>query len=109
MPKPVFKSEQLETWWDVPVYADHKRVRANRVDAIFVNHMSKKVMTTEMSCPWNSNPENKSEEKTMKYGPLRWEPKGKYKGYQVHQYNNIMDVFSVCSKETEINVQSLVG
>ena len=66
-------------------------------------------MTTEMSCPWNNNPEKKSEEKTMKYGPLRWELKEKYKGYEVHQYNNIMDVFSAWSKETEINVQSLVG
>ena len=31
MPKPVYKSEQLEAWWDVPVYADHQEVRANRV------------------------------------------------------------------------------
>ena len=23
MPKPVYKSEQVEAWWDVPVYADH--------------------------------------------------------------------------------------
>ena len=26
----------------------------------------------------------------MKYGPLRWELKEKYKGYEVHQYNIIM-------------------
>ena len=91
------------------MYADHQRVQANRVDATFVNHMSKKVMTTEMSCPWISNREKKSEEKTMKYGPLRWELKEKYKGYEVHQYNIIMDVLGVWSKETEISVQSLVG
>ena len=109
MPKPVYKSEQVETWWDVPVYADHQRVRANRVDATFVNHMSKKVMTTEMSCPWISNREKKIEEKPMKYGPLRWELKEKYKGYEVHQYNIIMDMLCVWSKEREISVQSLVG
>ena len=57
------------------MYADQQRVRANRVDAIFVNHTSKRVMTTEMSCPWISNREKKSDEKTMKYGPLRWELK----------------------------------
>ena len=84
-------------------------MRANRVDATFVNHMSKKVMTTEMSCPWISNREKTSEEKTMKYGPLRWELKEKYKGYEMHQYNIIMDVLSVGSKETEISVRSLVG
>ena len=44
MPKPVYKSEQLEAWWDVPVYADHQEVRANRVDARVVSHVSKKVM-----------------------------------------------------------------
>ena len=110
MPKPVNKSEQVETWWDVPVYADHQEVRANRVDARFVNHEGKKVMTIEMSCPWISNREKKSEEKTMKYGPLRWELKEQYKGYEVHQYNNIiMDVLGGWSKETEISVWSLVG
>ncbi|XP_067017133.1 uncharacterized protein [Acropora muricata] len=109
MPKPVYKSEQVETWWDVPVYADHQEVRANRVDARVVNHVSKKVMTIEMCCPWISNREKKSEEKTMKYGPLRWELKEKYKGYEVHQYNIIMDVLGGWSEETEISVQSLVG
>ena len=85
MPKPVYKSQQVEGWWDVPVYTDHQEVRANRVDARVVNHVSKKVMTIEMSCPWISNREKKSEEKTMKYGPLRGELKEKYKGYEVHQ------------------------
>ena len=37
MPKPVYKSEQVEAWWDVPVYADHQEVRANRVDARVVH------------------------------------------------------------------------
>ena len=27
MPKPVYRSEQVEAWWDVPVYADHQEVR----------------------------------------------------------------------------------
>ena len=29
----------------------------------------------------------------MKYSPLRRELKEQYKGYEVHQYNIIMDVF----------------
>ena len=84
----------------IPVYADRQEVRANRVDARVVNHVSKKVMTIEMSCPWISNREKKSEEKTMKYGPLRWELKEKYKGYEVHQYNIIMDVLGGWSEVT---------
>ena len=39
----------------------------------------------------------------MKYGPLRWELKEKYKGYEVHQYNIIMDVLGGWSEETEIS------
>ena len=34
------------------------------------NHVLKRVITLEMSCP---NREKKKEEKTTKYGPLRWE------------------------------------
>ena len=45
----------------------------------------------------------------MKYGPLRWELKEKYKGHEVHQYNIIMDVLGGWSEQTEISVQSLVG
>ena len=62
-----------------------------------------------MSCSWISNREKKSEEKTVKYGPLRWELKEKQKGYKVHQYNIIMDVLGGWSEETETSVQSLVG
>ena len=79
-------------------------MRPNQVYPTVVNHESKKVMTIEMSCPWISNREKKSEEKTMKYGPLRWELKEQYKGYEVHQYNIIMDVLGGWSKETESSV-----
>ena len=74
-----------------------------------MNHVSKKLTTIEMSCPWIKNREKKSNEKTMKYGLLRWELKEQYKRYEVHQYNIIMDVLGGWSKETEISVQSLVG
>ena len=47
----------------------------------------------------------------MKYCPLMWSEqlKEQYKGYDMHQYNIIMDVLGGWSKETEISVQSLVG
>ena len=61
------------------------------------------------SRPWTSKQEKKSEEKTLKYGPLRWEMKEKYRGYEMNQCNIIMDVMGCWSKETEITVQSLVG
>ena len=40
----------------------------------------------------------------MKYGPLSWELKEKYKGYELHQYTIIMEVLAGWSKETEISV-----
>ena len=59
----------------VPAYAEHTTVKANRVDARFVDHKNKKVWAVEMSCPWMEHREKKSEEKTVKYGPLRFELK----------------------------------
>jgi len=81
-PKPLYSSSEASAYWDVLVFAEHHKVRANRVDARVVNHATKQVMTLEMSCPWISNRTNKDTEKTLKYGPLCWELKQQYPGYQ---------------------------
>ena len=59
--------------WDVSAYAEQQEVRMNKVDAYIINHKTKQVITLEMSCALIANREKKSEEKTLKYGPLRWE------------------------------------
>ena len=46
----------------------------------------------EMSCPWMDNRSTKEAEKTAKFGPLRWELKQQYHGYEVKQFNIIIDV-----------------
>ena len=79
-------------FWGAPLFAEHQEVRANRVDARIINHESKRAITLEMSCQWVTNREKKEEEKTTKYGPLRWELKQKQQGYEVKQYIIIMDV-----------------
>ena len=38
--------------WNVPVNADHARVKANGVDPRFLDQKGKKVSAVEMSCPW---------------------------------------------------------
>ena len=48
-PKPVYESENVKAYWDVPIYADQQEVRCNRVDARIVNHKCKRVVTLEMS------------------------------------------------------------
>ena len=77
------KVPEAQAFWYVPVYAGYYHVKANRVDARFVDHKSKKVMAVEMSCPWINNREKKDEEKTLKYGPLRWELKQQFPDYHV--------------------------
>ena len=63
-----------------------------RVDARIVNNRDKQVIALEMSCPWVSNRDKKTFEKTMKYAPLRWELRQRYPGYEINQCNIILDV-----------------
>ena len=108
-PKPVYENSEVQVLWDVPVYADYHEVRANRVDARIINHKSKQVLTLEMSCPWIDNRARKDEEKTLKYGPLRWELKQQYKGYTVEQRNIIIDVLGGWSCELDAELHKLSG
>ena len=39
--KPLYESQDVQAFWDVPVYAEHNEVRANRVDARMVNQSGK--------------------------------------------------------------------
>ena len=48
-------------------------MKQNRVDARFIDFKKKEVVAVEMPCPWMDNRLKKTEEKTAKYGPLRWE------------------------------------
>ena len=86
-PKPVYESNNAQAFWDVPLFAEHQEVRANRADAHIINHVSKRVITLEISRPWVTNRERKNEEKTTKYRPLRWELKQNYQG---PKWNNII-------------------
>ena len=67
-PKPVYQDYKVTAYWDVPVFAKHLQVRANRVDARFVDRENNEVMLIEMSCPWMDNRKQKEEE-TLKYAP----------------------------------------
>ena len=104
VPKPVFESSEALAFWDVSVYAEQTIVKANRVDARFV-----KVWAVEMSCPWMEHREKKSEEKTVKYGPLRFELKKQYPGYDVEQCNIIIDVLGGCSRDLDLTMRKLLG
>ena len=64
--KPVYQHDKVKAYWDVPVFAEHLQVRANRVDARFVNRENKEMVLIEMSCPWMDNRKQKEEEQTLK-------------------------------------------
>ena len=63
MPKPAYQNTTSEAFWDIPIYAEHNEVRANRIDARLVS-------------------QERKEEKTLKYGPMMWELKQRYNGYR---------------------------
>ena len=108
-PKPVYEADSAQAFWDVPVFAVHEEVTANRVDAWFIDHQAKRIITLEMRCPWITNRTKKTAEKTLKYGPLRWELKQQYQGYEVRQYNIIMNVLGGWSRDLDVTMQELVG
>ena len=93
-----------QAYRDVPVYADHTYVKANRVD-----HKRKKVWAVEMSCPWVKNRRKKDKEKTAKDGPQRWELRKQYPGYNIEQCNIVIDVLGGWSNELELTIKKLVG
>lgn len=84
-PKPVYENEQAVAYWDVPLFAEHTTVVANRIDVTVVDKVRKKVLLIEMTCPWVESREKKSTEKTSKYGPLRWELQMRNPGYCIKQ------------------------
>ena len=61
------------------------------MDARFKDHEKKRVLAVEMSCPWTENRGTKQEEEITKYGPLRRELKQQFSGYDILQYNIIID------------------
>ena len=106
----MYESENVKAYWDVPIYVDHQELRCNRVDARIVNHKCKRVVTLEeMSCPWVNNRKRKDEEKTLKYGSLRWELRQQFPGYEEKQYNIIMDALGGWSREVDVKMSELVG
>ena len=61
-----------------------------------------------MSCPWTENREKKLEEKAIKYGPLHWEIKQQFPGYDIRQYNIIIiDVLGGWSTEVDEAMREL--
>ena len=51
----MYQDDKVTAYWDVPVFAEHLQVRANRVKARFVDRENKEVMLIEMSFPWMDN------------------------------------------------------
>ena len=81
----LYQNDQVTAYWDVPVYADHTEMQANRVDARIVDKEREIVTLLEMSCPWIEHRKQKDEEKTRKYALLRWEIKKQFPGYRIAQ------------------------
>ena len=81
----------------------------NRVGVRIVNNQHKQVTAPDMSCPWVSNRDKKTSEKTMKYASLRWETKQRHSGYDIAQYNIIVDLLGGWSNGLDATLQKLQG
>ena len=57
--------------------------------------------------PWTENREKKQEEKTIKCGPLRWELKQQFPGYDIRQHKIIIDVLGGWSTEVDKAMKEL--
>ncbi|PFX32634.1 hypothetical protein AWC38_SpisGene2588 [Stylophora pistillata] len=108
-PKPIYEGEKVMAYWEVPVFADHTEVRANRTDGQIVDKARKTVTLLEMSCLWVDNRDHKDEEKIMKYAPLRLELKRQYPGFNITQCDIIIDVLGGYSKDLKKSIRELVG
>ena len=109
VPKPKYESPEAQAYQDIPVFAVSELVRQNRVDTRFIDHEKKRTLAVEMSCPWTENREKKQKEKTNKYGPLRWELKQQFPGYDIRRYNIIIDVLGEWSGEVDEAMKKLFG
>ncbi|CAH3165042.1 unnamed protein product [Porites evermanni] len=103
MLKPAYQNTTSEAFWDIPIYAEHNEVRANRIDARLVSHERKEVCTIEMSSPWIESRAKKDEEKTLKYGPMVLGLKQRYNGYGAEQGTKdaVEDVYSEIDKRID--------
>ena len=54
-PKPLYEPPDAKAYWDAPVSAEHEHLMRNRVEARFIHHKEKKVITEEKSCLWKDN------------------------------------------------------
>ena len=84
-------------------------MKQNRVDARFIDLKKKEVVAVEMSCPWMDNRLKKTEEKTVKYGPLRWKMAQQYPEYTIRQHNIIIDVMGGWSRDVDTSMRELFG
>ena len=55
------------------------------------------------------NREQKEEEKTLKYAPLRLELKRQYSGFKIRQFNIVIDALGGYSRILKEEVKTLVG
>ena len=108
-PKPLYENDNGRAYWDVPVFAKNVEVRNIRIDARVINKEKKKVYLLEMSCPWITNREEKSEKKTNKYAPLRLELRQQHAGYDLEQHNIVLDVLGGCLETVRNSIRELTA
>ena len=86
-------------------YTKHTKIKYK----LYLNITHDNNNNNKMSCPWINNRGKKDEEKTLKYGPLRWELKQQFPGYHVEQYNVIIDILGGWSRDLDTTMRKMLG
>ena len=107
--KPMYENDGVNAYWDVLLFADTTRVKANRINARIIDKERKEVRLLEMSCPCVENRDEKAMENTSKYGPLPCKLQQRHPDYKVTQHNIIIDVLGGYSQDLAKTLKQLVG
>jgi hypothetical protein len=101
-PKPVISNKDVTIKWNVKI-STNDYTEANKPDMTLINHKKKQIILIEMSCPWDKNINNKTQEKKDKYQELRQQLREQYEGYIISQSNIIVGTFAtITTIEEEI-------
>ena len=108
--KPRYENDEILLLWDIPEYTgfeDEDDDKLQRPDGKLILKEKKIVYVLEMSMPWITNRETKTDEKVVKYENVIRSLKLLYPGYHVEQLTFIIDCLGGYSKSLSVSLKKL--
>ena len=109
VPKPIYESPEAQAYWDIPVFAVSEQVKQNRVDARYIDHKKKKVLAVENELPMDGEQRKEARREDHQVWPPPLGTQTAVPGYDIWQYNIIIDVLGGWSTEIDDAMRELFG